>query len=681
MECWDETYTEEQCCNLVHGPEGDPNCWGDSQYSFDYCCNPPSSSSFADLQLESWRGTGTAAECWDETYTEKQCCNLMYGPQGDANCWGDSQYGFDYCCNPPSRSGLAVLQHLDNWKATGMLSLPGVSEADMRTCVLAMALYSSKCIPVMFKALQVSLDKSRVIQRIGRLCVQDPCTRDVLEKVFVPEELQKRGELINGTFVQALVFSRAYMTPLDWSYLAPFIPLICLAPFAWQWQLNRPKRTASREIVLDLARLAATIWTLIWHAEQALTWRGNSGRVARYMATTLGNGAFIAMSAILLEERYCRRTIKSLPLTLLQRMVRVGSILALNAALVTTVAILRANEMDLMMHSPQHDDLIPDKKLFYKNNLLEPCCKSVVENGLLTDLRGRSFLHLAEPPLCNSGTWFFYYELRAWFIGNLVLAFPYCSYSLTALVPLAILASIPCELTFTGRKPAKENFGHLPSFLLELADSGLKLVPSYILNLALARLLRHRRKKQAIPMPAAALCSVGSLLGLLACAFFPIPFAQTPGYQSLLLQLLIEPFRGECLPKLQRLGGWGLFAWIAWIADRVDVLLVFNFLVYVILGTYQNQVLQVRCLEILGISGALLAFGLLAHYLVQLPAIMICSHFCKVCEVSANWLSSTLVRKAAEACIILGGFLHLACARKSKSDSELLVASTTDPQH
>jgi len=89
--CWQEGYTEEQCCSEEHGAKGNADCW-DDVFTFEKCC--PASQVQATFE-ENVNVSGNS--CWDEHFTYDFCCSLEHGPQGNAACWS-ADYNYASCC-------------------------------------------------------------------------------------------------------------------------------------------------------------------------------------------------------------------------------------------------------------------------------------------------------------------------------------------------------------------------------------------------------------------------------------------------------------------------------------------------------------------------------------------------------------------------------------------------------
>lgn len=80
MSCWQGGFTEKICCALEIGPEGNPDCWDGVSFTYKKCCPPRRNL------------------CWNGEFTAEVCCN---GRSGNSTCWDGTYFTFERCCPPP----------------------------------------------------------------------------------------------------------------------------------------------------------------------------------------------------------------------------------------------------------------------------------------------------------------------------------------------------------------------------------------------------------------------------------------------------------------------------------------------------------------------------------------------------------------------------------------------------
>ncbi|CAE8595064.1 unnamed protein product, partial [Polarella glacialis] len=97
--CWVPglPYQEGTCCDPVYGPRGNQDCW-DGLYSFQRCCPPTSEVGVATQWIE-----GSRDSAWDggaDLQQEDQAgsVGLFAGYEPGKDCWSPG-YTYERCCN------------------------------------------------------------------------------------------------------------------------------------------------------------------------------------------------------------------------------------------------------------------------------------------------------------------------------------------------------------------------------------------------------------------------------------------------------------------------------------------------------------------------------------------------------------------------------------------------------
>eukprot|EP00747_Dinoflagellata_sp_TGD_P200837 gnl/TRDRNA2_/TRDRNA2_74272_c0_seq1.p1 gnl/TRDRNA2_/TRDRNA2_74272_c0~~gnl/TRDRNA2_/TRDRNA2_74272_c0_seq1.p1 ORF type:complete len:374 (+),score=25.47 gnl/TRDRNA2_/TRDRNA2_74272_c0_seq1:214-1335(+) len=171
-------------------------------------------------------------------------------------------------------------------------------------------------------------------------------------------------------------------------------------------------------------RFFATLSIVVIH--WGIHWPWDLGDDTTWFRWLPANNLFVTLSASLLEQKADKPLwASSLPFSIVRRLVRLGSMLAFNAALVATVMGKQAEQSNVF-------DLHGRATRTYHAT----CAIRVNGNGLLTDLHSSAgligdvvWLLVAQDERAHAlqtcSVWFFHWEIRVWCAAALLLATPW----------------------------------------------------------------------------------------------------------------------------------------------------------------------------------------------------------------------------------------------------------------